>query len=109
MNEISREMTSLHHGDAVLDGALLAHEVEDRLGTGAVGELLDCVHLPPVDLHGVICADLAGELKRLLGGIDDDDLGRRQRLQALDPVRGSPSAPRRPARRCPSAATRDRA
>src|SRR3954454_22109018 len=35
------EAAVLDHRDAVLDGALLAHEVDDRLGAEAVGQLLD--------------------------------------------------------------------
>ncbi len=72
------------HGDAVLDRALLAHEVDDRLGAEAVGHLLDRVDLRAVDLHGVVGAHLAGQRQRLLGRIDDDDLGRGVGLQALD-------------------------
>ena len=89
MNEISREMTSivgtfdvlavaddvveaavLHHGDAVLDRALLAHEVDDRLGAHAVGELLDRVHVRAVDLDCVVGAELAGERERVLVRVD---------------------------------------
>ena len=103
MKEISREMTSivgmsmfcavaddvveaavLDHRDAVLDRALLAHEVDDRLGAEAVGQLLHRVDVRAVDLDGVVGAELAGELQGGLGGIDDDDLGRRVGLQALD-------------------------
>ena len=103
MKEISREMMSivgmlmfcavaddvveaavLDHRDAVLDRALLADEVDDRLGAEAVGQLLHRVDVRAVDLDGVVGAELAGQRERVLGRIDDDDLGRRVGLQALD-------------------------
>ena len=104
MKEISREMTSIvgmsmfcavaddvveaavaDHRDAVLDGAPLADEVDDRLGPEAVGHLLDGVDVAAaVDLDRVVGAHLAGQRERLLGGVDDDDLRRGHRPQALD-------------------------
>src|SRR4051795_2972041 len=78
------EATVLDHLDAVLDGALLADEVDDRVGAHAVRELPDDVALRAVDLDRVVGPGLAGELERLLGRVDDDDLGRRVGLQALD-------------------------
>src|SRR4051812_9257282 len=79
------EAAVLDHRDAVLDGALLADEVDDRLGAEAVGQLLDLLDVRgALDLDGVVGAELARELQRLLGRVDDDDLGRRVGLQALD-------------------------
>src|SRR3954466_476444 len=78
------EAAVLDHVDAVLDGALLAHEVDDRLGAQAVGQLAHRVALGPVDLPRVVGAGLLGQLQRLLGRVDDDDLRRRVGPQALD-------------------------
>src|SRR3954447_18302397 len=79
------EAAVLDHRDAVLDGALLAYEVDDRLGAVAVGELLHLLDVRgALDLDRVVGAELARELQRLLVRIDDDDLGRRVGLQALD-------------------------
>src|SRR4051794_22319660 len=79
------EAAVLDHRDAVLDGALLAHEVDDRLGAEAVGQLLDLLDVRrTLDLDRVVGAELAGELQCLLVRVDDDDLGRRVGLQALD-------------------------
>src|SRR5215218_6815305 len=79
------EAAVLDHRHAVLDGALLADEVDDRLGPHAVGELLHRVDVRgALHLDGVVGAQLARELERLLVGVDDDDLGRRVRLEALD-------------------------
>src|SRR5215218_171789 len=79
------EAAVLDHRHAVLDGALLADEVDDRLGPRAVGELLHGLDVRgALDLDGVVGAQLARELKRLLVRVDDDDLGRRVRLEALD-------------------------
>src|SRR4051794_21168036 len=79
------EAAVLDHGDAVLDGALLADEVDDRLGAVAVGELLHFLDVRgALDLDRVVGAELASELEGLLVRIDDDDLGRRVGLQALD-------------------------
>src|SRR3954447_6803381 len=79
------EAAVLDHRDAVLDGALLADEVDDRLGAVAVGQLLDLLDVRrALDLDRVVGAELARELQRLLVRIDDDDLGRRVGLQALD-------------------------
>jgi hypothetical protein len=78
------EAAVLEHRDAVLDGAVLADEVDDRLGAASVGELAHDVDVRPVDLHGVVGAELAGQREGGFGRVDDDDLGRRVRLQALD-------------------------
>src|SRR5918998_3773222 len=78
------EAAVLEHRDAVLDRAVLADEVDDGLGAVTVRELAHDVHVRPVDLHGVVGAELAGQLQGGLGRVDDDDLGRRVRLQALD-------------------------
>src|SRR3954464_13729387 len=79
------EAAVLDHRDAVFDGALLADEVDDRLGAEAVGQLLDLLDVRrALDLDRVVGAELAGELQRLLVRVDDDDLGRRVGLQALD-------------------------
>src|SRR3954466_989226 len=79
------EAAVLDHRDAVLDGALLADEVDDRLGALAVGELLHLLDVRgALDLDRVVGAELARELEGLLVRVDDDDLGRRVGLQALD-------------------------
>src|SRR6185437_16975783 len=79
------EAAVLDHVDAILDGALLADEVDDRLGALAVGQLLHGLDVrATLDLDGLVGAELAGELEGLLAGVDDDDLGRRVGLQALD-------------------------
>src|SRR5919107_373051 len=79
------EAAVLNHRHAVLDGALLADEVDDRLGPRAVGELLHGLDVRgPLDLDRVVGAQLARQLERLLVRVDDDDLGRRVRLEALD-------------------------
>src|SRR4051794_34258085 len=57
------EAAVLDHRDAVLDGPLLADEVDDRLGAETIGQLLDGVHVRAVDLDGVVGAELAGELE----------------------------------------------
>src|SRR3954447_8690284 len=79
------EAAVLDHRHAVLDGALLAHEVDDRLGAHAVGELLHRVDVArPLDLDRVVGAQLLRQREGLLVRVDDDDLGRRVGLQALD-------------------------
>ena len=55
------EAAVLDHRDAVLDGALLADEVDDRLRAEAVGQLLHRVDVRAVDLDGVVGAELAGQ------------------------------------------------
>ena len=45
----------------------------------------------PVDLYRRVGADLAGQRERLLGRVDDDDLGRGHRLEALDPDVAEPA------------------
>ena len=103
------EAAVLHHRDAVLDRALLADEVDDRLGAHPVGELGDGVALGAVDAHGVVGAELLRQRQRLLARVDDDDLGRRVGLQALDadvargrPRRSRPPSSPRPAPGSPS-------
>src|SRR4051812_31292620 len=79
------EAAVLDHRDAVLDGALLADEVDDRLRAVAVGELLHRLDVRgALDLDRVVGAELAGELEGRLGRVDDDDLRRRVGLEALD-------------------------
>src|SRR3954451_20027158 len=79
------EAAVLDHRDAVLDGALLADEVDDRLRSGAVGQLLHGVDVrAALDLDDVVGAELARQRQRLLGRVVDDDLGRLLGLQALD-------------------------
>src|SRR4051794_20482182 len=79
------EAAVLDHRDAVLDGALLADEVDDHLGAHAVRELLDGLDvLAGLDLGRVVGAHLRGQRERLLVRVDDDDLRRRVGLQALD-------------------------
>ena len=65
-------------------GALLADEVDDRLGADAVRDLLHGVDVRAVDLDGVVGAELARQRERLLVRVDDDDLRRRVGPQALD-------------------------
>src|SRR3954454_15783140 len=79
------EAAVLDHRHAVLDRALLAHEVDDRLRAHAVGKLLHRLDvLAVLDLDRVVGAHLARERERLLARVDDDDLRRRVGLQALD-------------------------
>ena len=87
------EAAVLDHLDAVLDGALLAHEVDDRLGAAPVGQLLHGVDVAAVDLHRVVGADLAGQRQRLLARVDHDDLGRRYARRHWIPMWPSPPAP----------------
>src|SRR6266516_122995 len=72
------------HREPVLLGALLGDEVEDDLGAGSVGEVPDRVDLAAVGDHGVLRAQLLGQLQRVRVAVHDDDRGRGQRRQALD-------------------------
>src|SRR3954452_1069984 len=61
------EAAVLDHRNAVLDGALLADEVDDRLGALAVGELLHLLDVRgALDLHRVVGAQLLRQRERLL-------------------------------------------
>src|SRR5690349_4126706 len=72
------------HREAVLLGALLGDEVEHDVGALALGEVLDRGDLVTVADHGVIRAQLLGELEGVRVAVDHDDLRRGQRGQALD-------------------------
>ena len=61
------------HREAVVLGALLGDEVEDDVGAAAVGQLLDRGDLAAVGDHGVVRAQLLGELQRLRVAVDHDD------------------------------------
>src|SRR3954453_2090318 len=79
------EAAVLDHRDPVLDGALLADEVDDRLRAVAVRQLLHGLDVRgALDLDRVVGAELARELEGRPGRVDDDDLGRGVGLEALD-------------------------
>src|SRR5919107_2783915 len=84
--------TGSGHLPGVVLGALLTHVVEDDLGSVAFGHLQDSVHVAVFDFHGLVRAPLLGKGERLLRGVGDDDLGRGERLEALDA--DVPQAPR---------------
>ncbi len=65
-------------------GALLGDEVKYHLGACPAGEVSDCLHLAAVGDHGVLRAELLGELERIRVAVDHDDPRRGQRGQALD-------------------------
>src|SRR6266516_7956411 len=72
------------HGPPVGLGALLGHEVEHHLRTMAGGKLADRLDLRAVGHHGVVRADLGGQLERVWVAVHHDDRGGGQRGQALD-------------------------
>ena len=78
------EPAVLHHLDAVLDRALLTDEVDDRLGAHPVVELARRSRAGCRRPFTVWSRRASLRAPRLLGRVDDDDLGRRLRLQALD-------------------------
>src|ERR1700722_9337217 len=72
------------HVPGVHLGALLGHEVEHDLRALAAGELLDRVDVGAVGDDGVGGTKLLGQLERVGVAVDDDDVRRRQRGEALD-------------------------
>src|SRR5690349_6858850 len=72
------------HVPAVHLRALLGHEVQDHVRALPAGQLLHRVDLRAVAHHGVIGAELGGQLERVRVAVDHDDVGRGQRGQALD-------------------------
>src|SRR5579859_66426 len=72
------------HGPPVGLGALLGDEVEHDLRAAAAGQLPDRLDLPAVGHHGVVRADLAGQLQRVGVAVHHDDRGGGERGQALD-------------------------
>ena len=73
------------HRDALSRRAALADEVDDRLGAVAAGELEHLLDLGAVGDHAVVGADRLGQFERVGVAVDHDQLGRRQRLEHLDP------------------------
>src|SRR5262249_37866253 len=72
------------HRPPVVLGAPLGDEVEHHVGAGAAGQVLDRLDLAAVGDHGVVPAQLLGELERVGVAVYHDDLGGGERGQALD-------------------------
>src|SRR5690348_11053555 len=72
------------HGPPVGLGALLGHEVEHHVRAAAAGELAHRLDLRAVGHHGVVRADLGGQLERVGITVHHDDRGGGERGQALD-------------------------
>src|SRR6266481_2211891 len=68
------------HRPAVVLGALLSDEVEHDLCARPAGQVQDGLHLAAVRHHGVLSAQLLGELQRIRVAVDHDDPGGGQRL-----------------------------
>src|SRR5712691_1332209 len=73
------------HREPVVLRALLGHEVEDDVGARPAGQLLHRGDLPAVGHHGVLRAELLGELERVRIAVDHDDPGGGQRGDVLRP------------------------
>src|SRR5690348_14804881 len=76
--------TAAGHGPSVGLGALLGHEVEHHVRAAAAGKLSDRLDLRAVGHHGVVRADLRGQLERVGVAVHHDDRGGGHRGQALD-------------------------
>src|ERR1022692_4552861 len=72
------------HRPAVGLGALLRDEVEHDLGAGPAGQFRHGGDLAAVGDHGVVRAELLGELERVRVAVNHDDLGGGERGEALD-------------------------
>src|SRR5215469_7924198 len=72
------------HLPPVVLGSPLGDEVKHHVGAGAAGQVLDRVDLTAVGDHGVVRAQLLGELERVGVAVHHDDLGGGERGQALD-------------------------
>ena len=72
------------HVPPVVLGAPLSDEVEHHVGAAAAGQVLHRVDLPAVGEHGVVGAQLLGELERVGVAVHHDDPGGGERGQALD-------------------------
>src|SRR5262249_60965717 len=72
------------HLPSVVLGAPLGDEVEHHVGAAAVGQLPDRVDLAAVGEHGVVRAQLLGELERIGVAVHNDDPGGGERRQPLD-------------------------
>src|SRR5690349_13013939 len=72
------------HREPLLLRSLLGHEVHHDIGATPAGQLHDRVHLPAVGDHGVVRAELLGELERVGVTVHHDDLGGSECRQALD-------------------------
>src|SRR5580658_8475856 len=72
------------HVPAVVLGALLGNEVEHDVGASPAGQVLYGGHLPAVGDHGVVGAQLLGQLESVRVLVHHDDPGGGQRGKALD-------------------------
>src|SRR5699024_5867574 len=72
------------HGDALLLGTALTHEVQDHVRALAVGGVEDLRHLVAVGTHRVSGAELLGHGERLGGAVHYREVGRTQFFQGLD-------------------------
>src|SRR5699024_2709587 len=81
-DEVAARVTG--HGDALLLGAALPHEVQDHVRAFAFGGVKDLCHLVAVGPHRVSDAELLGHGECLGGAVYDREVGRAQFFQDLD-------------------------
>src|SRR3954453_4875732 len=79
------------HLEALVLRTLLGHEVEHDVGAPAVGQLLHLGDVRAVGHHGVVGAELLGQLERGRVAVDHDDVRRGEGGQALDPDVAQPA------------------
>ena len=92
------------HREALVLRALLGDEVEHDVGARAVGQLLHGGDLRAVGDDRVVRAELLGQLQRVRVAVDDDDLRRGERGQALDADVAEPAGADHARRSCPGRA-----